>query len=136
MMSASPEDTSRYRLRYFQHCLQKTYFLVLPNPTTDPPFSYSMRVEKWDPRFGVNRFGVERFGVDVFSMNGIAQATYHDLERLFSGECLDEKKHTKKWFATQLELYGIHYAPHEKTAPIASSKALLESAFNDGKVIR
>jgi len=68
--------------------------------------------------------------IQIFSINGVNQATSEELDRLFSGRSA-EKEPTKKWFAAQLELYGI---PYKKSALRADLKNLLEGAFKAGKV--
>ncbi|KAM7207788.1 hypothetical protein V8F20_001830 [Naviculisporaceae sp. PSN 640] len=87
-----------------------------PDPVASPPYSYGAKDEWCDEE-------------DVFKKDDIPQATPCELSDFFSGRCVG-KEPTKKWYTTQLELYGVSF---KKTASRPQLREALELAYNAGK---
>jgi len=88
---------------------------IAPEAASSAPFTYGLDA---------------RTGQEVFRMDDIAQATPRQLRLLFSGRS-QEKEPARKWFTTQLHLYGI---PFIKSSNKSELRGTLQTAFDAGKV--
>lgn len=90
---------------------------ITPGPVDSPPYTYSRN----DPCYNE----------DVFKMDSVAQTTKRDLSLFYSNASKETNEPAKKWFTTQLHIYGI---PFKKSATRPELKKVLETAFKTEKV--